>query len=292
MLVNSIKIRPFNVGGAFEIVLPNGKVVLIDPFFTDEFDKAHTVEDVTGADYVILTHAHFDHDRELGYFVKKFNPLVFCGALSAEAVLKYHNIPYDNIVPVFPGQSFTLKDFSIEFWAAKHNPSGGKTFQEFPQTTKNYGNGDNAHARCDQLGSLESLDFILTTNNNYSVAMISGRTLWQEPMELCRKKHPNLLLRQAGVRKGGDRLTGQQVSASELAELFTSYHAQVIFPFHHEVLVRRWGKEATDLYFDEVAAEVAKRSPGALMVNPVAWKWYSIGTCVALEDENTKTTVR
>lgn len=280
MFSGSLKLRPYNVGGAFEIVLPNGKVILIDPFFTDEFDKAHTVEDVTGADYVILTHSHFDHDRELGYFVQKFNPLVFCGALSAEAVLKYHQIPYDNIVPVFPGQTFTLEDFTLEFWAAKHNPSGGKTFQEFPQTTKNYGNGDDSHARCDQLGSLESLDFLLTTNNNFSIAMVSGRALWNEPIEMCRRKHPNLLLRQAGVRRGGDRISGQQVPAAELAELLVKYRAQITFPFHHEVILRRWGQEKTDAYFQEVAAEVSKRSPGSVFVNPKPWHWYEIGMSI------------
>lgn len=280
MFSGSLKLRPYNVGGAFEIILPNGKVILIDPFFTDEFDKVHTVEDVTGADYVILTHSHFDHDRELGYFVQKFNPLVFCGALSAEAVLKYHQIPYDNIVPVFPGQTFTLEDFTLEFWAAKHNPSGGKTFQEFPQTTKNYGYGDDSHARCDQLGSLESLDFLLTTNNNFSIAMVSGRTLWNEPIEMCRRKHPNLLLRQAGVRRDGDRISGQQVPAAELAELLVKYRAQITFPFHHEVILRRWGQEKTDAYFQEVAAEVSKRSPGSVFVNPKPWHWYEIGMSI------------
>lgn len=283
MFAESLKIRPFNVGGAFEIVLPNGKVVLIDPFFTDEFDKTHTVEDITRVDYVILTHSHFDHDRELGYFVKKFDPLVFCGAMSAEAVLKYHRIPYDSIIPVFPGQRFTMEDFTLEFWAAKHNPSGGKTFQEFPQTTKNYGNGDDSHARCDQLGSLESLDFLLTTNNNYSIAMISGRTLWQEPIQMCRDRHPNLLLRQAGVRKGGDRISGQQVSAAELAQLLVQYHAQVIFPFHHEVILRRWGPDATAEYFRDVAKEVRLRAPGSIFIDPEAWKWYTIGTSISME---------
>ena len=34
MRKTSVRIRPFNVGGAFEIVLPNGKVILLDPFFT------------------------------------------------------------------------------------------------------------------------------------------------------------------------------------------------------------------------------------------------------------------
>ena len=55
MKYSSVKIRPFNVGGAFEVKLPNGKVILIDPYFTGiDFEGGFTREDVTGADYILL----------------------------------------------------------------------------------------------------------------------------------------------------------------------------------------------------------------------------------------------
>ena len=67
MKSTSLKIRAFNVGGAFEIKLPNGKIVLIDPFFTsNQFEGGFTREDVTGADYILLTHSHYDHDIDVG----------------------------------------------------------------------------------------------------------------------------------------------------------------------------------------------------------------------------------
>ncbi len=54
MKCTSIRLRPFNVGGGFEIILPNGKVVLTDPFFpADQFPGGQTREDVTGADYIL-----------------------------------------------------------------------------------------------------------------------------------------------------------------------------------------------------------------------------------------------
>ena len=56
MRVTNIRIRPFNVGCNFQIVLPNGKTVLIDPWFTgNEFPGGHTKEEIEGADYIILT---------------------------------------------------------------------------------------------------------------------------------------------------------------------------------------------------------------------------------------------
>lgn len=280
----SVRIRPFNVGCAFEIVLPNGKVVLTDPFFSgNDFPGGKTREDVTGADYIILSHTHFDHDIDVGYFVRKFDSKVFCGAMSAFELVKYHKIPYDNIFPVYPGQTYTLDDFTVFFYSAKHNPSGSRTYDpDHPIALKH---GFPGHDGCDQLGSMESLDFMITTNNNFRIFANSGRILWKETFDVCRALRPNVLLRQAGLRRGhGDLFAGEQVPPAELAELFVKFGAQVIFPFHHEVLVMRWGLEKTNEYMDQVAAEVSKLDPGAMMINPVAWKWYNIGLDVSPED--------
>lgn len=280
---NSIRFRPFNVGGAFEIVLPNGKVILLDPFFTgNDFECGKTREDITGADYIILSHTHFDHDIDVGYFVKKFDSKVFCGAMSAFELVKFHKIPYDNIFPVYPGQTYTLEDFSVSFFQTKHNPSGARTYDpDNPIAAKI---GIQGHDACDELGSMESLDFMITTNNNFRILENSGRIVWKEIFDVCKEKRPNVLLRQAGVRRGhGDLFSGEQIPPAELAELFTKFGAQVIVPFHHDVMVKRWGLQKTNEYLDKVAAEVHKQDPGAVMLNPVAWQWYSMGIEITAE---------
>ena len=84
-------------------------------FTGNEFEGGSTREDVTGADYILLTHSHFDHDIDLGYFVEKFHSLVFCGSMSAEEVLKFHKIPYDNMIPVYPNCHYNLPDLQDLF---------------------------------------------------------------------------------------------------------------------------------------------------------------------------------
>lgn len=281
MRVTNIKIRPFNVGCNFQIVLPNGKIILIDPWFTgNEFPGGHTKEEIEGADYIILTHAHFDHDLDIGYFVQKFNSKVFCGVMCALEEVKFHKIPYDNIFPVFPNSTFTLEDFRIDFYQAKHNPSGGRTWS--PEAIAPVA----GHEACDTWGSIESLDFILTTKNNFRILCASGRVVWNDLYDVCREKAPDLVLRQAGVREGtGDMRTGKQVDAKTLAKLMTSYGAQTIIPFHHDVMIKREGLEAVNRYMDEVAEEVSRLDPGAQFLNPVAWQWYSVGSdVIAMED--------
>lgn len=281
----SIKLRAFNIGGAFELALPNGKVILIDPCFSypkpdktysSVFQGGYTREDVTGADYIILTHSHWDHDIDIGYFVEKFNARVFCSVTCAEEILKYHKIPYDNLVPVFPNSKYTLEDYVLEIFQGKHNPQGGRKYEEECRLANAIGVTD--HSRCDQLGNLDSIDFMITTNNHFSVLMTGGMVVWQDIFDICKQKAPNLLLRQAGVRKNGE-----QVSPKELAELLIRYHAQIVLPFHHEVIVNKYGKDWTDDYFSQVAEYISQVEPGMVFVNPEEWKWYNIGIDVSID---------
>lgn len=277
MKSSSFRMRTFGVGANHEIVLPNGKVVLIDPAFHEAELPGFTLEDVTGADYIVLTHSHYDHDIDIGYFVGKFNSRVFCGAMAAEALMKYHKIPFDNLFAVYPNNRYTLEDVTFEFWQAKHNPAPGRVWTPELDTCRQL-YGLEGHAVVDMWGSMESLDFMLTTNNGFRVMMASGQTVFQESFDRCKELRPNVLLRQAGFRNAG----GEQVSARELAELLVRYGAQVIFPFHFDVLLRKWkGHEKVAAYMEEVAAHVRELDCGAMFIMPEALKWYSIGIDVS-----------
>lgn len=285
MKVTSIRLRPFNVGGAFEIKLPSGKTILIDPSFSaDTFEGGYTRENIEGADYILLTHTHFDHDLDVGYFVEKYHSMVFCGAMSAEEVLKYHHVPYDNLFPVYPNSHYSLDDFELDTFQAKHNPNGGTGFQ--PEGLKEVYEkiGLQGHARLDQLGSLESLDYMITTPNHFSILMASGRVIWNDLFDICRKKAPNVLLRQAGIRESGGNMTsGRQIDPAAMAKLLARYHAQIIIPFHHDVLLSRWGQEKTSAYFAQVNEELQKLEPASAFIDPKAWTWYNIGIDISAE---------
>ena len=87
----ALKIRWISVQ-CYEIVLPNGKVIVTDPFYLDaaKFDgmvdltknqqmerdvyaqRGFSVDDFTGADYIILNHVHGDHSNLVGQLWNKF----------------------------------------------------------------------------------------------------------------------------------------------------------------------------------------------------------------------------
>lgn len=285
MLAGSIKIRSFHAGCAHEILLPGGKHLLIDPFFRDSLGYGYTLEDVHGADYILLTHTHFDHDLDLGYFAKKFNSLVFVGAFSARALLRYHGLAYDQVIPVLPGEKYTLDDFTLEVIGAKHNPNGGKVYDPDRDIALD-AKGVAGHQECDENGNLESVDYFLTTPCGFRMQTVSGRFLWKEPYEISKEKCPDLLLRQAGVRRGGAGFeNGQQVSPKELADLFMGYRAKILMPFHMDMVYRALGTEATEEYFKEVGRLIHQQGQGMEFLYPRPWKWYQIGLAVREEEE-------
>ncbi len=280
MFTSSLKIRGFNAGCAHEIILPNGKTIIIDPFFVGPHMEGHSIDEITGADYILITHSHFDHDFNLGELVKKFNSKVYTGPMAAVPLIKYHQLPYDNVFPIYPNQSIVTDDFTLTALQGKHNPTGGRTYRPELDICME-AIGVSGHKECDDIGNIETTDYMITTNNSFKLLTVSGQMHSNDHLEWCRKNAPNLVLRQAGVRKGGgDLFAGGQVSPEELAEIMVKYHGQIIMPFHMDVLCRQLGTEETNAYFDKVTQHVKQLDPGAVFIHPEPWKWYDIGMSI------------
>ncbi|MCI8743981.1 MAG: MBL fold metallo-hydrolase [Lachnospiraceae bacterium] len=269
-----MKIRSFNVGCNHEIILPNGKTILVDPYFPETLPQDCQKECICGADYILLTHSHFDHDAEVEYFVKKYNAKVFCGFMSAMAVLEYHHVPFDNMIPVFPGHTYHMDGFTVEVSQAKHNEMQGKTYDPDMDLAPILG-GRPGHHQCDVLGSIESTDYRIVTDTGFSIAFVSGIHLWEDRIIECQEQKSNVVIRQATMREGG-----KQVSPEKLAQLFTQYKSQIVVPFHNENVERRLVGITIQEYFSQVDTYIQKLAPGCQVKYLETGKWYSMGCTV------------
>lgn len=75
----STKIRFLGLA-AFEIITPDGKIILIDPYLDENRASPVKVSDLTKVDLILVTHLALDHLGDAAAIQKKFNCPVVCGA--------------------------------------------------------------------------------------------------------------------------------------------------------------------------------------------------------------------
>lgn len=268
----SMKIRAFNVGACVEFLLPNGKTVLVDPYFPNDGEIGCFENSViTACDYIIITHTHLDHDKDLGYLYDKFHPIVLCPAACAEELMLFHGLNAGDTILVNHGQHFSFEGFTLEFYETKHTYRG-RLNQERDIAWERF--GIKGHKRLDLLGDFHSLNFFLTTSHGFRTAMISGLDEWNDIFDICRQQQPNLLIRQNAMR---DKMTNEQAGPKEYAMRLMKYHAQIAMPFHQDVSLKAMGKETLAEYFAEVQKHLKTLDPAMQFVVPKAGVWYDFG---------------
>lgn len=110
------------------LVSPNGKVILIDPWFDcpTNPNKATDFERLGPVDLLLLSHGHFDHSADIVRVAKAARcPLVTVAEL-ADALIQYKDFPTD--LPIHRGRTgsrITLLDgeLTVEFIKAVHESS-------------------------------------------------------------------------------------------------------------------------------------------------------------------------
>ena len=103
-----------------EIVLPSNKVLIVDPYLDSSPYSPIKSSDITGADYIAITHGHVDHFADAGPLVRKFNSTVICSRWIANGLAKFINIDPDTMVKVASGDTIVFDDLRVEVKKADH----------------------------------------------------------------------------------------------------------------------------------------------------------------------------
>ena len=291
-----LKIRWISVQ-CYEIVLPNGKVIVTDPFYWDtnhydgmtEFTKnqkmerdiysqtGFSVDQFTGADYIILHHIHGDHSNQVGELWNRFFGRVLVPGACATEIAATYDIPYAAIYPLYPGNTYYFDDFTLKTYPGAHD---NRSFREgkFRRPSQMIGNYDGAEGfgipcpnQIGPLGSMYNLNFLIETKNNFKIDFSAGRD-YEEHVEHMREEKPNLMLRHR-IRS---------YSPEQFASMIVSMGAQLAMPLHHNN-ARASGEDLNE-YFVQVNQILLDKGSSARAFNPEPYKWYTIRLSV-LESE-------
>ena len=291
MQSGAIKIRWITTC-CFEIVLPNGKVLLFDPWMGKSegypgfrVDTGLTPDDFTGADYVVITHCHFDHVDDAAYAVKKlakdtYGGHIFVPALSAKLVADLYDIPYREIIPVYPNESFETEDLILDFYPCRHFGDRGAPVGPRPSVNAQRSaerNQPPLQAMSDAMGSLEEVDIGVTVKeNNFRFMMLGGRIYrFNNVIKRCESFRPDFVIRQLSPG----------FAPEEYAEMCHQYHAPLVFPSHHDSHdLQRVRNTTYEAYFEAVNHRLEELHSATRVVNIEPKKWYTLGiSCTAEE---------
>jgi len=264
MYMDGIKIR-WITDACYEMVLPDGKVIVTDPDTYCAGLKGFSVNDFSGADYILCTHTHYDHISDIGELAEKFHSKIFVGIMGAPELCKYFDINYNYIYPVSPGESFECEDFTLEVFRAKHKEFSLDRNLRYsvyrPRTIATMG-GKRA-VELGHIGFLESLDFLITTQNYLRIMIVSGALTYRNIETTVKNKAPDIIIRQCSISQ----------EPEEFADVIARLGCQLVLPHHHQKLLNTGRMEE---YTKKVNEILAIKAPYTKFFNPQPFKWYSI----------------
>ena len=104
----------------FEIVMPNGKTLVIDPFVDEAVSSPVTSDQFEGCDYMFLTHGHYDHILDAGKLAARFNPIIYCSRLASESLCIHLDVNPDQVRTVTAGDIVRVNGMTIEVIQGTH----------------------------------------------------------------------------------------------------------------------------------------------------------------------------
>ena len=269
---NTLRFRWIH-GQCFQFELPDGKVLMTDPFFpqnpkawTREDTPMLDVETLGQVDYITINHSHFDHTANLADVFQKSSPVVICDRIFARDLSAAYQIPEYNICPIVPGMSYQFPSFRLDTVQGKHNDIGtvsdlsGAMFADPANPVV---------GPLNSYGCLFNTSFLFTLTNNYRIGFAAGVAV-EAMADAWKANGPDLLLRQRLV----------YATPQSFAKDCEALNGQLILPMHHDACFD-WNSDM-NAYSEEVNRLLAQDGSRMRMFNPMRLKWYRI--CLGISD--------
>lgn len=281
--VPTLKLRYFAFN-CFEIKLPGGKTLVIDPCLAKEgkFSCGYDETDLEACDFVYVNHTHGDHVATLGKVYDRFEPLVLAHERVSFDLAEFYDIPCRQFFPFESGQTYDFKDFKIQIIPGRHNdigkrrPSGKMDDSDSPYAFKGMKMeySSDLERRLSEMGTMYNYNFLLTLPNNLRIGFIAGSP-GMEPQDetIWSQLQPDIVMAQRAR-------WGYPDWQEKMAHVLEVTKAQLLLPLHIEDSYR-------DTYDpEEYAAEVNKLCAekglyGRMMFMQRA-KWYELSTGIKL----------
>ena len=288
----------------YEFVLPNGKTIVMDPYFDDPNDAhneyKYTPTDlpagewVNGADVILLTHGHFDHTGNLAEVLEKYP--------DAHIIIPEHTIPsviVDQNVDYFSHyfteagahDMFEFDGVTIETCRSNHNI--GRAVNPL----KRAGVDPNGRLYEDENGNVdffkiwkwiyerELMNLKITTEEGFTILLWNSQMGadgigYETRKYFYRDAHPDLFMYQvAGASFGGNR---RNPDCGPMGRFIAEVKAKTAVPEHQQ----HFSYDELDKMAEKFAACCDEAGQETTFLTPETGVWYGYS-----KDENGNVTV-
>jgi L-ascorbate metabolism protein UlaG (beta-lactamase superfamily) len=261
----SIKLRWLG-WACFEIILPSGKVLITDPFIDYSPSSPIKTDQLIGADYISLTHTHFDHCTDVGSLVKKYHSKVICPVSMAGRLIEFFGLDWANVIRVRAGDRIIFDDLQVEVKRAEHIHLHYTREEELrayypPPLNEMMPAMIAADLHQMPVRDMEMVNYVFQTGDNLRTLMYGGITAEYLRHEVV-QTHPNIALFQA-------------LDPALVADFAALCGAEVVIPYHHDMRMEdthRLAGELAGLLEARTRAKCLDIEPG---------KWYEVAMGVS-----------
>lgn len=219
-LFSGIRLRWLNNAG-FEIELPGGAHMLVDPWLDRADIYPYPVAELERVDYILLTHIHFDHADSIRSIQERFpEARVLVGDLSAETLCEVHHVNVEKIYRVRGGEIYEFADAKVEAISARHTESkrGGYYMEG------NFRNGESLNKTM-WYGSLEMLNYRITAMDGTRLFIWGGMTTDEQINRMKQYRNNEIAIMHVSPK--------QQLGM--FTDLVNAINPKVVIPHHYDL---------------------------------------------------------
>lgn len=206
----------------FELELAGGAHLLIDPWLDSAQIWPMKAEQLSRADYVLLTHIHFDHADSIGQLQRFFpNARILVGDLSADPLCRMQGLNVEKLYRVRGGEVYEFQDVKVEAISGRHTESRGGSY---------YGKGNNVKAGGSDdwamwYGSLEFFNYRLTGRDGSRIAVWGGMTSDEQIARMGHYRDNDIALMHVSPKQ----------DMGQFIELVKAINPKAVIPHHYDL---------------------------------------------------------
>ncbi len=285
MLHNGIQLRWLNTAG-FEMILPSGSHLLVDPWLDHSDIYPISIDDIQQADYILLSHVHFDHAQDTAPLLKKFpKAKLLVGDLSTDALCQDYPISLTNIYRIRSGEVYEFDDIKINVYAGRHTENAKGAYRPAKFASDDV---TSFNAPTNWYGSMELNNFLITTDDGTQVLIWAGQTTADQKHRFARL-YPDIALMHLSPKQ----------DPSAFADMVKAMGAKVVIPHHHDMTAPLFnsrpdlvnlmlseeakaayivdGKFSSDAFVGRFKEAIKAQVPGCDMMELEHHTWYHFG---------------